>query len=62
MAGANNAARSDNPDPQFMIIFLHRASNGDVDLGTGPRSARVNFDHFAWLLFNSESLREQGFA
>jgi hypothetical protein len=46
MAGANDAARSDNPDPQLMIIFLHRASNAVLDLGAGPRLARVNFDHF----------------
>jgi hypothetical protein len=47
MTGANDAARSDNPDPQLMIIFLHRASNAVLDLGARTRMARVNFDHFA---------------
>src|SRR6266480_5612216 len=27
MAGANDAARSDHPDPQFMIVFLRHVSN-----------------------------------
>jgi len=27
MTGANNAARSDNPDPQFLIILLRHASS-----------------------------------
>jgi hypothetical protein len=26
MAGANDAARSDHPDPQFVIVFLHHVS------------------------------------
>jgi hypothetical protein len=50
MAGTNDVAGSNNPDPQFMIIFLHRVSNARlrwVDLGAGPRNARVNFDHLA---------------
>jgi hypothetical protein len=36
MPGANDAARSDNSDPQFVIIFVRHASNPmGVDLANG---------------------------
>ena len=55
---ANDAARSDNPDPQLMIIFWRHVSNAMSILRNQRPLTRDKFDRGAELLFNSESVRE----
>jgi|SRR6266568_1726178 len=51
MTGANNAARSDNPDPQFLIILLRHASSALSILRNRRSLTRDKFDRAAHLPF-----------
>jgi hypothetical protein len=60
MPGANDAARSDNSDPQFVIIFVRHASNPmGVDLAKRLSLPRDTFDHSARCAFNSMTDRNK---
>jgi hypothetical protein len=59
MPGANDVARTHDPDSEFAVIFLGHVLNTDVDLALRLTIARVNFDLYMKFPFNnSESLRE----
>ena len=53
MAGANDAARSNDPDSQFMIIFVRHTSNAITILRNRLALTRDKFDRSATSPFKS---------
>jgi hypothetical protein len=53
MTGANDVARANNPDPQFLIILLRHVSNAMSILRNGRPLTRDKFDRAAHLPFKN---------